>query len=83
VLVPKTAVEENYFPPCGKNEIGFARQIFSMEPKAVTKTMHEAPQNDFRGGAFRPDLPHVGATAFWAELIHGVNCLAKSGADPF
>jgi hypothetical protein len=43
MLMPKTAVQENDLPPNWKNKIGFARQIFSMQPEAVTKTMDEAP----------------------------------------
>jgi hypothetical protein len=36
MLVPKTSVEKNHLPPSWENEIGFARQIFSMQPEAVT-----------------------------------------------
>jgi hypothetical protein len=43
MLMPKTAVHENHLPAAGKNQIRFARKIFSMKAEAVTETMDETP----------------------------------------
>jgi hypothetical protein len=48
VLMPKTAMEENNFPPAGENEVRLARQILSMQPEPVTETVQQTPQSEFR-----------------------------------
>ena len=45
VLMPKTAVNENDLPPRRKHDIWRARQIFAVEAKPISKTMHQSSDN--------------------------------------
>jgi len=44
VAVPEAAVDENDFSAGRKNEIGFARQILSVQGISVSHSMHDAAE---------------------------------------
>lgn len=48
VLVPKASVHEDHFAARAEHKIGFAEQVFPVQPVAVAHAMHELPDDHFR-----------------------------------
>jgi hypothetical protein len=58
MAVPKTAVDENYGPKFWQHNVGAARQIRPMDPKAVASPMEGLSDANLRNGVLRPDTRH-------------------------
>jgi hypothetical protein len=46
--MPEAAMNKDDLSTARKNDVGFARQILSMEAKAITQSMQGAPDDEFR-----------------------------------
>jgi hypothetical protein len=86
VLMPKTAVHENYPSPRREDQVGFPRQSSTMQSIPVAKAAHYLPHPSLRQGALASDGPHVRATAFYRNSVgHSTvtlcaECRISSGA---
>lgn len=56
--MPKTAMNENYSPPTGKNEVWPTGQIPVMESKSITQSMDESANDEFRFRILTVDARH-------------------------
>jgi hypothetical protein len=61
VHVPVTAVDKYDLSPSDKCEIGFPRQVLSVQSEAIAHSMDETPYGHFRLGILRAYGGHVAA----------------------
>src|SRR5262249_18002705 len=58
--VPEASVNEKNRSVARQDDVWFAGQIASVEPKPVAQPMERTPDSQFGRGASRPDPRHVG-----------------------
>jgi hypothetical protein len=57
--MPETAVHKYHFPPGGKHQIRFSRQILPMQPEAESHSVHHAAHRQLRKHACAADTAHI------------------------
>ena len=65
VTVPKATVNEYGNLVLGKNDVGFAGQVLSVQPKAVAMCKQKASHQNFGFGVFAFDVRHTFLTLFF------------------
>jgi hypothetical protein len=70
MAVPKAAMHENHGGIFGQDDIGAARQIFSVQPEPESHSMKQRANLDFRLGVPGPHPPHNFASFFGGNGIH-------------
>jgi hypothetical protein len=69
VTVPKAAVHKDYLAESGKNQIGPAGKVLSVEPKAETQPVDKPPHHQLGGGVLAADPAHALATFGLAQGV--------------
>jgi hypothetical protein len=67
--VPVTPVYEDDTAILGHNDVGFARQVFAVQPKSISHPVQQRPDGLFRLRILRPNPAHVPTSAFFGKLI--------------
>jgi len=67
--MPKASMNKYNFPQARKHNIGTARQVFSVQPKAETHPMNQHPNNLLRSGISSLDRSHDLAALFRGENV--------------
>jgi hypothetical protein len=68
--VPEATVNKNHLPARGKYKVRFSGEVLTVKPEAVTVAVEQSAEEQLRRGIFRPDLPHIIAASFYAQLVH-------------
>jgi len=61
MAVPEAAMNKNNSSPPAENNVGPAGQSSIVQPETQSETMKERPNEEFRRGITRLNLPHVPA----------------------
>lgn len=67
--MPEAAVDEDDGFVFGQNNVGFAREIFNVQAKAVAHPMEQAPDDEFGGRVFTTNAAHVPGAACFGQAI--------------
>lgn len=70
MLMPKTAMYEDYCTPPQEYEIRLPRKVFSVQPVSVPKMVSEPPHKHLGFCIAASNARHVGATAFRGQFVH-------------
>jgi hypothetical protein len=71
--MPEAAMNENHGLVLGQHHVRPARQLSSVQAKAVAQPVHQRSNNDFRLGVLAPDTTHVPASALFAQPVSHTN----------
>lgn len=70
MLVPKTAIHEDYLPQLRENQIGFAGQFSRVQAKAKTQSVYQSADHDLGLHALASYPPHVLTAPLGTDGIH-------------
>jgi hypothetical protein len=73
MLMPEAPMDKYHFASRRKHEVRLSWQVFAMKPEAIAEAMDQAAKCKLRACILAADPPHIGATAFWRNLIHTAN----------
>lgn len=72
MLMPETAMNEDYFARGGKNDVRLSGKVGTMQTITKTEAMDQPADKEFGFGIFAADAPHVCAAAMPRDRIHGI-----------
>jgi hypothetical protein len=70
VPVPEAAMNKNDFLPCGKRQVGLARQFRFVEPISISHTMNQMTNLHLWLCVLRTHQCHLPASLFRGEIVH-------------
>ena len=81
VLVPEASVDKNDLLETGKNQVWLPRQSVPVQPEAVTQSVGQAANSQFRLGILRPDGAHNSPAAFGGRKVSTNNNCISTGCS--
>lgn len=82
MLVPKTAVDENNFLAGAEYKVGPTWKLFCVKSVAISETVNQLPNGNFRFHSFATNPAHILATPCCGQLIGHLLAFAELGFEP-
>jgi len=74
MLMPEAPMDKDHFAAAGKDNIRYAREISTMQPKTIPQRMYDPSNRYLRLSVLGVDPPHQPASFFGAEGIRHASC---------